>query len=154
MEKKTPVKKKVVEKKPVTKTLTTKTSNEKKTPVKKKVVEKKPVTKTSTTKTSNEKKTPVKKKVVEKKPVTKTSTTKTSNNLVVVGRTTPGYWKSISEQGFLNDFPGSTFTIDKPSKFPELSQGVVSVPEPLSKRFLEIKKQMTKQNGGRWIIWD
>lgn len=101
---------------------------------------------------------PTQKETKPKTKSVKTKTTpkktKTDNKLVVVGRTTQGYWKSITEQGFLNDFPDSTFTIDKPSTFPELSQGIVSVPEPLSKRFLEIKKKMTKENGGRWIIWD
>jgi hypothetical protein len=73
--------------------------------------------------------------------------------LVEVGVTTPGIWKQISEGGFLIDFPGAEFNItDRNIRFPELSKGVISVPEEDADRFLLIKKQQKKLNGGSWII--
>ncbi len=74
-------------------------------------------------------------------------------NLKDVGETTPGIWSQISQQGFLNDFPDAEFRIiKKNTRFPELSVGVISVREEDAKRFLEIKKEQTKLNGGNWII--
>lgn len=75
------------------------------------------------------------------------------NKLTKVGRTTKGYWDSINKQGFDKQFPNSKFEIDKPSKFSELSEGDVLVLESLAEDFLEIKKQQTEMNGGKWIIW-
>ncbi len=73
--------------------------------------------------------------------------------LVEVGKTTPGIWKQISEGGFLNDFPEAEFQItEKNIRFPELSKGVISVKEEDAERFLLIKKQQKKLNGGSWII--
>lgn len=73
--------------------------------------------------------------------------------LVEVGVTTPGIWKQISAGGFLNDFPGAEFKItDSNIRFPELSKGVISVQEEDADRFLLIKKQQKKLNGGSWII--
>lgn len=71
----------------------------------------------------------------------------------IVGRTTQGYWDAINKQGFENDYPFSKFIVDKPSKFIELSEGNLYVLDELEKGFLKLKKQQTKQNGGKWIIW-
>ena len=77
----------------------------------------------------------------------------TSKKLVEVGVTTPSIWKQISAGGFLNDFPGAEFKIvDSNMRFPELSKGVISVPEEDAERFLLIKKQQKELNGGSWII--
>jgi hypothetical protein len=73
--------------------------------------------------------------------------------LVEVGVTTPGIWKQISEGGFLNDFPEAEFKITEQNmNFPEISKGVISVKEEDVNRFLLIKKQQKKLNGGSWII--
>ena len=73
--------------------------------------------------------------------------------LVEVGVTTPGIWKQISEGGFLNDFPDAEFKITEQNmNFPEISKGVISVKEEDVNRFLLIKKQQKKLNGGSWII--
>lgn len=73
--------------------------------------------------------------------------------LIEVGVTTPGIWKQISEGGFLNDFPEAEFKITEQNmNFPEISKGVISVKEEDVNRFLLIKKQQKKLNGGSWII--
>jgi hypothetical protein len=75
------------------------------------------------------------------------------SKLVDVGTTTPGIWEQISSGGFLNDFPGAEFRItDKNLRFPELSKGVISVPEEDEQRFLRIKEHQKEMNGGSWII--
>jgi hypothetical protein len=79
---------------------------------------------------------------------------KTEKNMVYVGKTTKGYWKSITDGGLLNDYPNSTFTETKKSQFEELSQGEVHIIEDLSEQFLKLKKEQTELNGGNWIIWD
>jgi hypothetical protein len=70
-----------------------------------------------------------------------------------VGETTKNYWLQIVEQGFLNDFPEASFEIIKESKFPEFTLGKVNVRKEDKQRFMKIKREMTKNNGGRWIIW-
>lgn len=73
--------------------------------------------------------------------------------LVEEGITSLGIWKQISAGGFLNDFPGQEFKItDSNIRFPELSKGVISVQEEDADRFLLIKKQQKRLNGGSWII--
>lgn len=73
--------------------------------------------------------------------------------LVEVGVPTPGIRKQIGAGGFLNDFLGAEFNIaDINIRFPELSKGMISVPEEDADCFLLIKKQQNKLNGGSWII--
>lgn len=75
------------------------------------------------------------------------------SKMIEVGTTTPGIWKQISDGGLLNDFPGAEFKItDQNMRFPELSKGAISVREEDSERFLLIKIQQKKMNGGSWII--
>lgn len=73
--------------------------------------------------------------------------------LIDVGKTTPGIWKQISDGGFLQDFPGANFRItEENERFPELSKGIISVKEDDAERFLQIKEQQKRMNGGSWII--
>jgi len=55
-----------------------------------------------------------------------------NENMVYLGITSKGTWKTIMNGGILNDFPGTTFTIIKQSMFDELSMGEVHVKESLS----------------------
>ena len=75
-----------------------------------------------------------------------------AEKMIEVGRTHKSMWEQV-EEGLTNDFPGAVYEVtERNTRFPELSKGVIKVPESISKQFLELKKQMKRQNGGRWII--
>lgn len=74
--------------------------------------------------------------------------------MIEVGYTHQSMWNQI-EEGITKDFPGTTFEVVKPSAmFPELSRGVVRVPESIAEEFLALKKRMTNEDGGDWVIDD
>ena len=70
------------------------------------------------------------------------------NELVKVGRTMKGTFEQISEQGFLDQFPGSEFRNE--SAFSGI--GEVYIQSNLVEDFNKLKEQMIESNGGFPIL--
>lgn len=70
------------------------------------------------------------------------------SELVKVGKTMKGTFQQISEQGFLDQFPGSEFRNE--SKLTGI--GDVYIKSELVETFNDLKKQVIKQNGSFPIL--